>query len=260
MSTDLVDIDPKDRVNFWCEHGFVIVRDVFNKHEIERASLEAESLLARTDLMHKDNLRCRWQDNEVTGECQFETFDPVIDIAPVCRELAYDDRIQRILGELYGEPACLFKDKLILKRPGMKGYKLHQDWIAWERFPRSFLTVLIPFDLSSVENGCTEVFPGYHKNGSLSPEDGSYHELSFDVIDEARGVALELDIGDIAIFDGFTPHRSLPNRSSRWRRQLYLSYSKQSDGGDLRDQHYADFHQWLRVKYADYDRKYTFVR
>ena len=37
---------------------------------------------------------------------------------------------------LYGEPACLFKDKLIYKPPGVKGYGLHQDWIALGRASR----------------------------------------------------------------------------------------------------------------------------
>jgi hypothetical protein len=67
-------------------------------------------------------------------------------------------------------------------------------------------------------------------------------------------VLLELHPGDVAIFGGFTPHRSAPNVSSRWRRQLYLSYNKQSDGGEQRERHYAEFHAWLRIKYAEYGK------
>ena len=62
---------------------------------------------------------------------------------------------------------------------------------------------------------------------------------------------LELRPGDVAIFGGFTPHRSGPNRSGRWRRQLYLSYNQRSDGGDQRTKHYEEFHRWLRVRYAE---------
>ena len=36
---------------------------------------------------------------------------------------------------------------------------------------------------------------------------------------------LVLEPGDVAVFGGFTPHRSDPNLSDRWRRQLYLSYN-----------------------------------
>jgi hypothetical protein len=236
------------------EQGFLILRGLFAPVELARAAAEAVALLRRHDLISTRNLRCRWQPNVVTGECQFETFDPVTDIGPVCRELAHDVRLLSVLEALYGEEACLFKDKLIFKPPGVKGYGLHQDWIAWPGFPRSFLTVLIPIDAATVANGCTEVFPSYHRQGSLSPGDGQYHELSLDRIDESKGVPLELEPGDVAIFGGFTPHRSRSNHSGGWRRQLYLSYNKKSDGGEQREKHYEEFHRWLRVKYAEYNK------
>ena len=73
-------------------------------------------------------------------------------------------------------------------------------------------------------------------------------------VDEARGVSLELQPGDVAIFDGFTPHRSAPNRSDRWRRQRYVSFNKLSDSGRQRERHYEEFHRWLRQKYAEYGK------
>jgi 2-aminoethylphosphonate dioxygenase len=246
--------------NFYHEHGFLVLRDFFPADLMAVASAEADDLLRRHDLIAVENLRCRWQPNMTTGACEFETFDPVIDLAPVCRRIAHDARLLAALAALYGEEACLFKDKLIFKPPGVKGYGLHQDWIGWPGFPRSFLTVLVPFDRADADNGCTEVFPGYHKSGTLSPEDGQYHELSLDLIDESDGVNLELDPGDVAVFGGFTPHRSAPNRSARWRRQLYLSYNKLSDGGRQRERHYEEFHRWLRVKYAEYGKTNLFFR
>ncbi len=234
--------------------GFIVVRSLFGPEKMERAAAEARALLSRRDLISTRNLRCRWQPNVETGECQFETFDPVIDLSPACARLAKDARLLTVLAALYGDVACLFKDKLIFKPPGMKGYGLHQDWIGWPGFPESFLTVLIPLDAADVDNGCTEVFPGYHKRGSLTPRDGQYHELSADLVDASRGVPLELRPGDVAVFGGFTPHRSRPNRSGRWRRQLYLSYNKRSDGGDQRTRHYEEFHRWLRVRYAEHGK------
>ncbi|HKB03521.1 MAG TPA: phytanoyl-CoA dioxygenase family protein [Gemmataceae bacterium] len=258
MSLALAPIND-DQIRAYDERGFVVIRGLFTPAEMVVARMEAERLLARKDLIDTRNLRCRWKPNEVTGEsCQFECFDPVIDISPVCGYLARDDRLLAVLAELYREPACLFKDKLIFKPPGVKGYGMHQDYIAWPSFPRSFLTVLIPFDRADRDNGATEVFPGYHLAESLTPEDGEYHELPAGLVDESRGVLLELDPGDVAIFAGFTPHRSAPNRSERWRRQLYLSYSKLSDGGEQREQHYAEFRDWLVKKYAQYGKTETY--
>src|SRR5262249_14098860 len=139
---------------------------------------EAEALLLfRRELIDTANIRCRWQPHVETGECLFETFDPVIDLGPRCAAVATDARLLAALGDLYGEPAHLFKDKLIFKPPGAKGYDLHQDYISWDGFPRSFTTVLVPLDAADAENGCTRVWPGYHRAGYLSPLDGMYHSL-----------------------------------------------------------------------------------
>jgi hypothetical protein len=239
--------------------GFVVVRGLFDEKLMCEAAAEADRLLVDFDhLRSVKNLRCRWQSNVYTGECTFETFDPVIDIGPVCKRLALDSRLLDLLASLYGEPAQLFKDKLIYKPPGVKGYGLHQDWIAWEGFPRTFLTVLVPIDAADRDNGCTVVYPGYHRDGPLTRQDGQYHELPAVTVDEARAVPLVLEPGDIAIFGGFTPHRSDPNVSGRWRRQLYLSYNADSDGGAQREKHYREFHAWLREKYAEYGKSETY--
>jgi ectoine hydroxylase-related dioxygenase (phytanoyl-CoA dioxygenase family) len=245
----------------WHEDGYLVLPGFFPADEIAAAGAEADELLTRhRALIDVHNLRCRFQTNVVTGECQFECFDPVIDLSLACHRLALDARLLAVLSGLYGEEACLFKDKLIYKPPGVKGYDLHQDYISWPSFPRSFLTVLIPLDRADRENGCTEVFPGYHTRGLLTPADGEFHLLPADAVEETRCVPLVLDPGDVAVFGGFCPHRSAPNRSDRWRRQLYVSYNKLSDGGHQRPQHYEEFQRWLSRKYAEYGKTGLYYR
>jgi len=240
--------------------GYLVVRQVFSTEQIAELEAEADRLRQRTDLIDTNNVRCRWQDDVNTGECRFDCFDPVIDLSAVCERTARDRRLLDIVGALYGEPACLFKDKLIFKAPGMPGYNLHQDYISWNSFPTSFLTVIVAIDAAHADNGATEVFPGYHRNGALSPRDGMYHQLRDDAVDLSRGVVLDLAPGDIAIFGGYTPHRSGPNRSPQWRRLLYLSYNALSDGGEQRDRHYAEFRTWLQDRYAEHGKTSTFFR
>lgn len=240
--------------------GFLVLRNVFAADEIAALAAECETLVARKELIDTQNIRCRWQDHIETGECTFDCFDPVIDIGPVCRYFAYDARILQPLREIYQDEAHLFKDKLIFKRPGVKGYALHQDYISWPSFPESFITVIVAIDPTGVDNGGTEVFPGYHKQGYLSPRDGEYHQLDDDAVELSAGVVLELQPGDIALFGGFVPHRSAPNCSHQWRRQLYLSYNAGRDGGDQRTAHYAEFHPWLVKKYAEYGKTGVYFR
>jgi ectoine hydroxylase-related dioxygenase (phytanoyl-CoA dioxygenase family) len=242
------------------EDGFLIVRKVFDRAEMAEMDAEAARVFQRKDLIDQDNIRCRWQNCARTGECRFDCFDPVIDISPIFARAARDERILSTLALVYGERAFLFKDKLIFKPPGATGYALHQDYISWKTFPTSFATVIVAIDPADSGNGATEVFPGYHQRGCLTPQDGMYHELPMAAMDAAQGVMLELQPGDIAIFTGFTPHRSGPNLSAQWRRLLYLSYNKASDGGEQRAQHYAEFHRWLKDRYAEYGKTNTFFR
>jgi hypothetical protein len=83
--------------------GYLILRGLFSAAEMAAAAAEAEGLLGRTDLIDSDNLRCRWQPHVETQECLFETFDPVIDIGPVCARLAHDRRILDVLAGVYGD-------------------------------------------------------------------------------------------------------------------------------------------------------------
>jgi ectoine hydroxylase-related dioxygenase (phytanoyl-CoA dioxygenase family) len=240
--------------------GYLILRQIFSPAETERLADEADHLLERRELIDANNIRCRWQNHVETGECLFECFDPVADIGSICRQVAMDNRILDALAAIYGEPARLFKDKLIYKPPGAKGYDLHQDYIGWKDFPRTFVTVLVAIDPASDANGATEVFPGVHQSGYLSPEDGEYHGLPLERVDESQGIRLDLAPGDVGLFGCFTPHRSAPNRSDRWRRQLYLSYNALSDGGERRTAHYDEFHTWLRKKYAEYGKTEVYFR
>lgn len=237
--------------------GLAVVRGVFDVTEIAAVSEEANRVLELRQLIDINNLRCRWQNHYQTDECRFDCFDPIIDLSPTIEAMARDQRVLEIVSTLYGEEACLFKDKLIYKPPGAKGYGLHQDYIGWESFPRSFVTVLIPIDPATDENGATEVFPGLHKQGYLSAMDGDYHELPLTMVEGTPGVRLCLQPGDLAVFDGMIPHRSAANQSDSWRRQLYLSYNARSDGGEQRDAHYREFHIWLKQKYAEYGKHNT---
>jgi ectoine hydroxylase-related dioxygenase (phytanoyl-CoA dioxygenase family) len=250
----------KVTVDQYVKDGFAVIRGVFAADEVAAFEAEAERLYRRQDLIDTNNIRCRWQNHFQTGECRFDCFDPVIDLSPLFADVARSPRLVDLVAHLYGERACLFKDKLIFKLPGAEGYRLHQDYISWPSFPHTFLTAIVAIDPCDADSGATEVFRGYHRTGYLSPRDGMYHHLPDQSVDPASGVVLSLQPGDVALFTAYTPHRSSPNRSNRFRRLLYLSYNAFSDGGDQREQHYSEFACWLKDRYAEYGKTMTFFR
>jgi ectoine hydroxylase-related dioxygenase (phytanoyl-CoA dioxygenase family) len=260
MTPNLASAIDQAQAHRYHDDGFLIVRGVFGADRVAELDAESERLRQRADLIDQNNIRCRWQDDVNTGECCFDCFDPVIDLSPACQRAALDPRLLDILGAVYGEPACLFKDKLIFKKPGMPGYQLHQDYIGWDSFPTTFVTAIVGIDPADAESGATEVFPGVHKQGYLTPKDGLYRHLPDSAVDLSSGVLLDLAPGDVAIFSGYTPHRSGPNRSQHSRRLLYFSYNAMSDGGERRERHYAEFRTWLQERYAEFGKTSTYFR
>jgi 2-aminoethylphosphonate dioxygenase len=231
--------------------GFVVLRSFLDAQTMRQLDIDANQLWAdEAERICESNLRCRYMPHHETGQRLFECFDPIIDLSAAMASVARNPRLLAVLGAIYSERAHLFKDKLIFKPAGATGYPLHQDYIAWKSFPKSFVTVLVPLDAASEENGCTVVYEGYHRDGLMTPADGKFYPTPRERVANERRVALEMSPGDIAIFDGFTPHESSPNRSDSARRQLYLSYNAHRDGGEQRDAHYAEFHRWLKEKYA----------
>jgi ectoine hydroxylase-related dioxygenase (phytanoyl-CoA dioxygenase family) len=232
--------------------GFIVRRGVFSAEETAEFAAETDRLVTeRRDLIDPNNLRCRFMKHAESGDSQFEVFDPVLDVSLVAARFAHDRRILAMVESIHGEPSHVVKEKLIFKLPGSLGYNLHQDIPRhWEWFPRSFLTVLIAIDRATEENGCTEVFEGYHRDFLSAGPDWEHYMLPDEVVDPARRTKLLLEPGDVAIFHGMTPHRSEPNRSSSMRRGFYVSYNAHSDHGDCRDDHYARFHEMMRSRAA----------
>ena len=249
-----------EQVRAYDDEGYLILRNVFTQDKVALLGEEGDRIAREhSDLIDQKNLRVRFNPHVVNGAPVFEVFDPIADLSSLADEVAHDPHLFKILHDIYGEPAELFKEKLIYKQAGAIGATLHQDWIGWPSFPESFLTVLVAIDSFTHESGATEVYPGLHKNGYLSPKDGQHHLLSADAMG-AKPVPLLLEPGDIAIFGCFTPHRSAANTSPVSRRGYFISYNASSDGGDQYKKHYSEFHDWIRAKSPAEIRDQLFFR
>ncbi len=249
-----------EQVCAYHDDGYLIVRNVFSQDKVALLGDEGDRIAREhTDLIDQKNMRVRFKPHVVTGAPVFEVFDPIADLSSIADEVAHDPHLLAILHDIYGELAELFKEKLIYKPAGAIGATLHQDWIGWPGFPESFLTVLVAIDFFTHENGATEVYPGLHKNGYLSPKDGQHHLLSADAMG-VEAIPLLLEPGDIAIFGCFTPHSSAANASPMGRRGYFISYNASSDGGDQYKRHYREFHDWIRGKSPAEIRDQLFFR
>jgi hypothetical protein len=195
----------------------------------------------------------RWAGADGPGLHHFEQTDagPVlarsedfIEHHDVLRAFICDGLITRVLGELFGESALLFKEKINYKHPGGGGFAPHQDAPAY-RFIDHHISCMVPLDPATEQSGCLYVAPAPAVGTTSSLGRGSM--IATDErgrIDEALAAGLAwrpvlLDPGDLLFFDSYTPHYSDTNRSERPRRAAYLTYNAASRG-DFRDRYYAD--------------------
>jgi hypothetical protein len=142
--------------------------------------------------------------------------------------------LPEVAGELLGEPALLYKEKINYKLAGGAGFSPHQDKPAYP-FVDQVLSVMVAVDDATIENGCLFVASGRHHEVLDQDERGCIAEAVTAVLDWEP---VELRAGETLFFHALTPHRSGANTSSADRRALYPTYNGASEG-DLRDAYYA---------------------
>lgn len=251
---------PSSFADTFRDKGYVVLRGLFGAGEVEAWQRESDRLLGLSHIIHEDNIRIGFR-TKPTGEKYIEKFDPLVDISPVFKSLARDERILGPLKEIYDDQALLFKDKLIFKMPGVAGYTMHQDATYWQPFPyESLISVMVGIDGADAENGGLELFPGYHDR-LLSPpgELRNMNEQEIKMIDTSKGELIETSPGDIILFHSLAPHRSGHNTSSRTRRQLYLTYCA-AKHGDLYDAHYEHYRRYVTRGMKDEVKSRKFFR
>ena len=146
-------------------------------------------------------------------------------------------RMHEAVGDLLGEDAALFKEKVNYKMPGGDGFKPHQDVQAgWNDYASFYITALVSIDAATLENGCLEVVSGWHDRGLVGNE---WAPLTEEMMQGMEFVAYPTQPGDAMFFDSFAPHQSGPNLTDRSRRVLYVTYNRASEG-DHRDRYFAD--------------------
>jgi hypothetical protein len=247
-----------EEISSYREKGYLTLAGAFTPDEVKAWDAESRRLL-RLGLAHDDNLRTVTY-RTTAGIPIVDRINPVVDISPLFKALTEDERIMRPLRELYGDDMVLFKDKIIYKMPGIPGYPIHQDYSSWQTFPRDLVNVIVSIDHADADNGGVEFFPGYHERLLSTPGELRYmSKEEAEQIDFSKVEVVKTSPGDIVIFDCLTPHLSGVNKSSRLRRQLYLTYSS-AKNGDLYEKQLEFIDETYRNRRSAEARERLFFR
>ncbi len=142
------------------------------------------------------------------------------------RKLGLHPNIVNILEQILGPDIKLFRNTLLLKPPEVGSQKgWHQDSPYWPIEPMELCSCWFPLDDATLENGCMVVMPGQHRRGPLphvSVTDD--YVIAPDCLDTSEGLAVPMRAGSGLFFHSLLPHYTAPNRSTKWRRAIALSY------------------------------------
>ena len=160
---------------------------------------------------------------------------------PQITKLLLSEKANDCLTDLFGEPAVLFKEKINYKLPGCRPDKLHQDQAAgWNAYGKFYITMAIVVDENRKENAAlTFMSSGNYKKELMTEEWKPLTNEDPPYSPEDEYTLLEADPGDVIFFDSYVPHGSPANTSDRSRRNIFLTFNKQSEG-DKREAYYAD--------------------
>lgn len=149
------------------------------------------------------------------------------------------EALRASVGQLLGEEAVLFKEKINFKMPGGDGFKPHQDAQAgWEAYASYFITVAVCIDEATLENGCLQLVAGHHRGGRFR----EWEPLSEVEMADMDFAPHPTRPGDLIFIDSYAPHASEPNLTDRIRRMYFATYNRLSEGDHLA-RYYADKHK-----------------
>lgn len=200
-------------------NGFLLLREAFDAAELERMTDEIDRLEAGTGdsvLTLDSGSRHVYAKDTMTFARNLVGRSKLlrgIVAGPVFRDLGHD---------LIGPDVRLYFDQAVYKKPGRaKIFPWHQDNGYTFAEPQAYLTLWIALVDATPENGCPEVLPGLHRDGTLLHED-SADGLTLAGIDDpalaARARTVPARAGDIVVFSSLTPHRTGANRSEAVRK------------------------------------------
>jgi hypothetical protein len=218
----------------YAARGYAILSGFFSPAFMKGVQRECDRLVA-SEHVHPDNIRSPFQK---TSGATPERIDPVADISPLFARLVRHPRLAQAVEACIGGASVLFKDKLILKPPGMDGYALHQDHAWWTRFvpaDKPMVSAMLAVDDAGAKSGALQVFPRMDRLAAVDRYMNK--EESRESRAAAPGETLALKAGDVVLFSSLTPHCSGPNLSDSYRRALFLTYNT-VDQGSLRDRYY----------------------
>jgi len=229
-----------EKLHYW-RNGHVVVRGMFSPAEMAVVRQRIHAVAAMRARV--DHLRALQAQGEHPS---FETIFVWNDVLgdDVFAKLGRSDKLLDRLSFYYDDDVYGYHNKIVLKLPGVVGFRPHQDHAYWQgygcRFPEAH-AVYIAIDEATRSNGCLQLVPRSHLLGVLphgawsgrGSDNGVLPEVMQGLYaDGYRLEPIEARPGDAILFHGQTIHASDDNTSEQPRLAMIATMNTRNNSPD----------------------------
>ena len=170
--------------------------------------------------------------------------------------LARDERMVDLAEDAIGKPIYLYSHKMTMKQPNEGGaWEWHQDFGYWYNYgclAPEMMSIYVALDKATRENGCLQVLKGSHKLGRLdhvreNDQTNVEQEHLEAALKRFELIYVEMDAGDVLVFDGNLLHRSDANRSNTYRWGYICSYNAVENAPFKKVREYGNYEELRKV-------------
>ncbi len=211
----------KEQKAFFDQRGYLIVKGLFLKEEVERYK--------------KHYMELRENDSEGIDQTSTDPLKRYPRLLQMHRydqvslEWMLDQRIAEVLTTLMDLEPYAVQTMIYFKPPKARGQALHQDQYFLRVQPGTCVAAWMALDACDEENGCLQVVPGSQDWPLLctikADTNLSFTDITVPIPEGAEITPVVMSAGDVLFFNGQVVHGSLPNVSeNRFRRALIGHY------------------------------------
>ncbi len=201
--------------------GFFLSCQILDHAMLDEIATDFERLRAEEDA----SVRAAGERRGISMEGR--NFIPQIDEkSKAGRRLCLSAELVELAIALIGPDIRLYWNQAVTKAPGSgASFSWHQDSGYHHIDPLEYLTIWVPLEDSTIENGTICVIPGSQKWGLQE------HIVDPDTGDKVgyrgpeQGIPVEVKKGEAAVFSSMCLHRSGPNTTDNPRSAYVVQYS-----------------------------------
>jgi phytanoyl-CoA hydroxylase len=223
-----------DQVNFYNEHGYLHIPQVFNPTEIEELSDEMDRLVqdwATTNEGWTGPWRKAYMDPTTEKKSKLTSMHDLHFYSDVWCHAIVNSRMVEAVGDLLGTNVELHHSTMHIKPPETgHPFPMHQDNPFYAHQNGNYVDVLVHLDDTRHENGEIRFLDGSHKLGALTHitqmADGTpcTPHLPVDKYRLEDTIPVPARRGDLVVFNIYTIHGSYINTTREPRRLVRVGY------------------------------------